>query len=389
MNQIDKSKFVQKIQLVALRLQEVSLASFALKALQPHLLNKPRLRNIVVFNDEKVILLNEEIKSISEIQDSPGFNEFKKKCKVSSLPYTLVLDYDYFTFGEIIKILIPGLEVSAFETVGDIAHLNLREDVLPHKMVIGEVLLDKTKSINTVINKTGPVHTEFRTFPYEILATKIPQKHTLNSLETIHNDFGIRFHLDVAKVYYNSRLHTMHKDLIKNLPNDAIVADAMCGIGPFAIRAAKRGLECYANDLNPDSFFWLNKNIVKNKVKVSSYCMDAREFISKVKATDYIMNLPASSLTFLDAFYKHEKCRIHLFCFSSHQEEQKDVRNRIEAIFGCTVSVYESKFVRMVSTSKSCVYVKMELPNLVVSGKVEINHDAIKNEQKINKRIKI
>jgi tRNA (guanine37-N1)-methyltransferase len=38
--------------------------------------------------------------------------------------------------------------------VGHIAHLNLRDEQLPYKGLIGQVLLDKVKTVKTVINKT-------------------------------------------------------------------------------------------------------------------------------------------------------------------------------------------------------------------------------------------
>src|ERR1700723_2829798 len=51
-------------------------------------------------------------------------------------------------------------------------HLNLREQYLPYKHLIAEILLDKNSRIRTVINKTEDVgsHSEFRTFQYESLA---------------------------------------------------------------------------------------------------------------------------------------------------------------------------------------------------------------------------
>ena len=55
-------------------------------------------------------------------------------------------------------LLPPGLDAPcSFETVGHIAHLNLRDELLPHKHVIGRVLLDKNTKIKTVLNKVSPL----------------------------------------------------------------------------------------------------------------------------------------------------------------------------------------------------------------------------------------
>ena len=52
------------------------------------------------------------------------------------------------------KLLPAGSEVpSSFESVGHIAHLNIRDELLPWKRVIGQVIMDKNPHITTVVNK--------------------------------------------------------------------------------------------------------------------------------------------------------------------------------------------------------------------------------------------
>lgn len=68
-------------------------------------------------------------------------------------------------------------------------------------------------------------------------------------------------------MYWNSRLHTEHERLVKVFdPNDGVVADVFAGVGPFALPAARKGCAVLANDLNPNSFKWLKRNIDDNKV---------------------------------------------------------------------------------------------------------------------------
>lgn len=68
-----------------------------------------------------------------------------------------------------------------------------------------------------------------------------------------------------AQVYFNSRLATEHLRMVSLFKSGCIVADVFCGVGPFAIPAAKAKCKVYANDLNPDSFKWLVHNATANK----------------------------------------------------------------------------------------------------------------------------
>ena len=56
----------------------------------------------------------------------------------------------------VVQQLLPSpIEVpGSFETIGHVAHLNLRNEVLPYKKAIGKVLLDKNgPRIRTIVNK--------------------------------------------------------------------------------------------------------------------------------------------------------------------------------------------------------------------------------------------
>lgn len=44
---------------------------------------------------------------------------------------------------------------SGFETIGDIAHLNLNKKQFPHRYTVGQVVIDKNPNIRTVVCKLG------------------------------------------------------------------------------------------------------------------------------------------------------------------------------------------------------------------------------------------
>lgn len=128
------------------------------------------------------------------------------------------------------------------------------------------MLVDKNPHIRTVINKTDIVGTEsaFRTFGYEVLAGPADL-----AVEVREN--GCVFAFDYGKVYWNSKLEGEHSRLVDLFRPGEVVADVMAGIGPFAVPAGKKGVFVWANDMNPDSFHYLNEAVARNKVRRQSY----------------------------------------------------------------------------------------------------------------------
>nr|CAB3477007.1 unnamed protein product [Digitaria exilis] len=99
--------------------------------------------------------------------------------------------------SRVLEALLPeGVIVpTGFETVGHIAHLNLRDEHLPYKKLIAKVVLDKNKpKIQTVVNKTNAIQNDYRTMQLEVLAGN-------DSLLTMVIESGLRFQVDLGTVY--------------------------------------------------------------------------------------------------------------------------------------------------------------------------------------------
>jgi tRNA (guanine37-N1)-methyltransferase len=66
-------------------------------------------------------------------------------------------------------------------------------------------------------------------------------------------------------------------------PSECLV-DLFCGVGPLAVRAAKKGVFVIANDLNPSCYEYLVNNGKINGVEKKMKCWNlcAREAVRKI-----------------------------------------------------------------------------------------------------------
>ncbi|EME88385.1 uncharacterized protein MYCFIDRAFT_48564 [Pseudocercospora fijiensis CIRAD86] len=305
----------------------------------------------------KCILLRPEVATnetpVSEVVNptphSSVVSELAEQGLIAVIPYQLKLDYDHWTYHDIMSSILPedeqGEIPSGFSQVGHVAHLNLRDEYVKYKHLIAEILVDKNPGVRTVINKIDDVgeESEYRTFKYEVLAGP----HDLNVTISEEN---CTFKFDYSKA----------------------VCDVMAGIGPFAVPAGKKRIFVWANDLNPDSYTSLLDAIKRNKVGdyVRAFNDDGKTFIrtavAELAKTDhavdivsrpsrknkdakaevlktvkqprtfqhFVMNLPATATTFLPSFIglyppsvrdmlpaDAKMPLVHVYCFSTKSDD--------------------------------------------------------------------
>ncbi|KAK2758989.1 tRNA(m(1)G37)methyltransferase [Arachnomyces sp. PD_36] len=229
---------------------------------------------------KKCLLLDAKVKYDDTTTWSPTIQELVAAKTVELGPYNLELDYDYFSYYDIISSILPEENMEeapvSFTQVGHVAHVNLRDKHLPYKTLLAEILKDKNPSVETVINKVEVVgsQSEFRTFPYEVLAGD-------GNMNVTVREQDCEFKFDYSKVYWNSRLQTEHLRLGEKFNEGEAVCDVMAGVGPFAIPAGKKRVFVCANDLNPHGYDSMVYAAKRNKVRefVKPFKMDGREFI--------------------------------------------------------------------------------------------------------------
>ncbi|CAG9939262.1 unnamed protein product [Clonostachys rosea f. rosea IK726] len=384
MKSLDKSLFFKVLPTSAALVSQNTLLSRYRKALEKseELIQVEKFSPIAPHPDpeaakagKKCLVLKPSVDPASPETWSSVLRKGSEDGELEIIPYKADFDYTYWRYLDIMKSILPEElhdEIpSGFNTAGHVAHLNLREQYLPYKEVIGQIIIDK-----------NPANLQLRG------ASRTRRL----VVEVTEADCVFKF--DYSKVYWNSKLSNEHQRLIDIFKPGEVVADVMAGIGPFAVPAGKKGVFVWANDKNPESFKYLETAIARNKVSefVRPFNHDGHSFIrdaadsvleaSKRKEhavikppkpsrkapppksppkdilipvpptiSHFVMNLPASALEFLhnfrglysgneELFAPHTKTQlplVHAHCFAPKLNDDTtyaEVLGRIEREIG-------------------------------------------------------
>jgi tRNA (guanine37-N1)-methyltransferase len=200
---------------------------------------------------------------------------------------------DYRSLAQVPEELKEQLPTS-FDVIGNVGIVKLPEALLPFARQVGEALMKVTPRLRTVALDKG-VKGELRIRDLEVISGG-------PSTETTHLEYGVKFLVDPAKVYFNPRLANERRRIASLVKQGEVVVDMFAGVGPFSIMIARYALPSLvvAVDLNPDAVEYLKRNIDLNKAnRVVPYEGDARQAVFEVPCADrIIMNLPHSAIDF-------------------------------------------------------------------------------------------
>jgi len=244
------------------------------------------------------------------------------------------------TFTELLEGKLPPDLLSslphAIDLVGDIAIIEIPQELNQYKTVIGEAILTTHKNARTVLAKAGAVGGIYRTRDFDIIAGQ-------QKTNTVHKEYGCQYYVDLAQAYFSPRLSYEHKRVASLVEEGETVIDLFAGVGPFAILIARtnENVKVYAVDVNPHAIEFLKRNIRLNRVnrKVHPILGDAKQIVKNRLsgvADRVIMNLPEKAIEFVDIACEALKPTggiLHFYAFADASNTLEDVKLRfIDAV---------------------------------------------------------
>lgn len=210
------------------------------------------------------------------------------------------------------RLLLPLLP-SSFDIIGNILILKIREELTEWADMIADALLNAHTHISSIYQDTG-VDGTYRIRKIHYLAGK-------QDTVTIHKEYGMRFKIDIASVYFTPRLANERYRISQLTGRNEKVLDMFAGVGPFSISIAKEREDStiYAIDQNPEAYKLMKENITLNKIhNITPIHGDSKIVVQDLsKETTFdriIMNLPHNSLEFIDhAINSMDSGSIHIY----------------------------------------------------------------------------
>lgn len=226
----------------------------------------------------------------------------------------------------------------AFDQIGSIAVVELKDEILEYKELIGKAIIEFNPSVSTVFRKSKAVSGVTRLRGLQLIAG-------LEEYETIHKEYGIKIFVNIRNIYFSPRLSTEHRRIAEQVKPDETVLDMFGAAAPFALHIASlQHAIIYTVDINEFANPIISQSINLNpklKGKINIFTGDAKsiskQFIEENLLFDrIIMNHPSGAKEFIHTADKLVKRGgvIHFYSFIDIEDHdnlcQKIIKQEIQ-----------------------------------------------------------
>jgi len=188
---------------------------------------------------------------------------------------------------------------TSFDSVGNIAVIEIPPELEKKEKLIGEALLSLNKRFETVCKISGAHKGAFRVQAVKVIAGKRNKK-------ALYRESGCSLKVDLGKVFFSPRLSHERERISRLIKKGEVVGAFFAGVGPFPIVFAKNSpmKKAIAIELNPPAVKLMQENIALNKMqdRVEAVLGDVKKVVPRkyIGAFDrVVMPLPKGGEDFL------------------------------------------------------------------------------------------
>jgi len=210
----------------------------------------------------------------------------------------------------------------SMDTVGNIAILEISDELVKKEKLIAREVLRINKNIKTVLRK-GKHEGVFRIQKLKHLAGE-------KTKETVYKENNVLLKLDVEKVYFSPRLSSERKRIMEMIKKPEDVLVMFSGCGPYVCVIAKNtpAKSVYGVEINPVAHNYAIQNLLLNKLSNAFVFLgDVKTVVPKLKMRfdRIIMPLPKSADDYLEIAFSASKkgTIIHFYDFQQEGEFEK------------------------------------------------------------------
>ncbi|NLZ17208.1 MAG: methyltransferase [Desulfobulbaceae bacterium] len=211
--------------------------------------------------------------------------------------------------------LLPG----GFDTIGDIALLTLPQSILSQADRIGEVILTLFKHIGVVALRQGNYSGAQRLIALKVVAGE-------QRLTTLHRENGVSLYLDLATVYFSTRLAGERMRIAQLVQAQEKVCVLGSGAGPYPLTIARHSQAQTVDgiEMNPAAHSCglqsLRKNRCLTTVRLHSGEASAKLASLQQSFDRIVIALPWHAASLLQSALGHLRPKGILHCYAMEMD---------------------------------------------------------------------
>ncbi len=225
--------------------------------------------------------------------------------------------------------------VSGFDALGNIAIIEIPDELKKKEKVIAQAVLETNAGIQTVCKKMGAHQGKYRIEPVKIIAGE-------KNLVADYRESGCRFQIHLGKTFFSPRLSFERLRIAQQIKTGETIGAFFAGVGPFPIIFARHSpmQKAIAIELNPSAVKDLKCNIQLNKIgnKIEAVKGDVKKVVPKKFRGCFdrvVMPLPKGGEGFLKEALISLKPNggiVHFYAFVPAENPFEAIEGRIQQI---------------------------------------------------------